>query len=270
MFDYRNFIDLICFVFNYEKFEFGASIIEPYRANEYTSFGGVFSDSQALKYCHQRKISTGQCVPPCYDQVPGDPTGRCFVYSKDRECLCIDPCTLYSGKELDPVTGSTLKGSGDPCERCVRHKSWRFFLEIGAAPKQPSRINPRSKPNWVYDSNKKLGPSGKEIFDVSCGMCDSECVAGTTIGPKIDGDECPGVWNWKIDQCRRMELTSEESVAQEEGALAGAAAGDKKEGEGFEFETYREDKPLDDKAKDDKAKGEAGKEEKKPKVESKV
>ena len=45
-----------------------------------------------------------------------------------------------------------------------------------------------------------------------------------TIGPKIDGDECPGVWNWKIDQCRRMELTSEESVAQEEGALAGAAA----------------------------------------------
>ena len=96
-------------------------------------------------------------------------------------------------------------------------------------------------------------------------MCDSECVAGTTIGPKIDGDECPGVWNWKIDQCRRMELTSEESVAQEEGALAGAAAGDKKEGEGFEFETYREDKPnfsLDDKAKDDKAKGEAGKEEK--------
>ena len=264
----------------YEKFEFGASVIEPYRANEYTSSGGVFSDSQALKYCHQRKISTGQCVPPCYDQVPGDPTGRCFVYSKDRECLCIDPCTLYSGKELDPVTGSTLKGSGDPCERCVRHKSWRFFLEIGAAPKQPSRINPRSRPNWVYDydSNKKsrrkkLGPSGKEIFDVSCGMCDSECVAGTTIGPKIDGDECPGVWNWKIDQCRRMELTSEESVAQEEGALAGAAAGDKKEGEGFEFETYREDKPnfsLDDKAKDDKAKGEAGKEEKKPKVESKV
>jgi hypothetical protein len=139
----------------YEKFEFGASIIEPYRANEYTSSGGVFSDSQALKYCHQRKISTGQCVPPCYDQVPGDPTGRCFVYSKDRECLCIDPCTLYSGKELDPVTGSTLKGSGDPCERCVRHKSWRFFLEIGAAPKQPSRINPRSKPNWYSKTRRR-------------------------------------------------------------------------------------------------------------------
>ncbi len=215
------------------NFDFPASITEQYRANEYTSSGGIFSDSQALKTCHRNKLETGKCTPPCFDVVPGDETGRCFVYSKDRECLCVDPCSLFSSKELDPISGSTVEGSGDGCEHCVRHKSWRFFVKTNG--KAPSRINPRAKPSWVNKFQfQRDGPSGMDLFAISCGMCDTECVAGTLDGPAQDGEECPGVWNWKIDQCRRMELTSEEMASQEQG----------------EFETYHEVK--EDENKDDK------------------
>ena len=147
---------------------FPASITELYAPNEYTSSGGIFSDSQALKTCHQNKLITGKCSPPCYDVVPGDPTGRCFVYSKDRECLCIDPCTLYSGKKLDPLYGSELKSSGDACERCVAHKSFSFFSGSGRS-ESPTRMNPTNRPKWVHEV-----PKGTKSFDISCGMCDTE------------------------------------------------------------------------------------------------
>ena len=55
-----------------EHVVFPASITELYAPNEYTSSGGIFSDSQALKTCHQNKLITGKCSPPCYDVVPGD------------------------------------------------------------------------------------------------------------------------------------------------------------------------------------------------------
>ena len=74
-------------------------------------------------------------------------------------------------------------------------------------------------------------------------MCDTECVSGQATGPRMDGNECPGVWSWKIDHCRRMDLTEESMAAEEEDGIAAAADG-KKAG-GPTYETYRQDQQPD-------------------------
>ena len=198
-----------------------------------------FQILKLLKLVIKNKLITGKCSPPCYDVVPGDPTGRCFVYSKDRECLCIDPCTLYSSKKLDPLYGSELKSSGDACERCVAHKSFTYFSDSGKS-ESPTRMNPTNRPKWVHTP-----PKGSKSFDISCGMCDTECVSGQATGPRMDGNECPGVWSWKLDHCRRMDLTEEAMATEEENGIAAAAADGSKTG-GSEFETYRQDQQPDD------------------------
>ena len=83
-------------------------------------------------------------------------------------------------------------------------------------------MNPTNRPKWVHTP-----PKGLKSFDISCGMCDTECVSGQATGPRIDGNECPGVWSWKLDQCRRMDRPKKQ-WRPKSGIAAAAADGARK------------------------------------------
>ena len=153
-------------------------IKEKLREGDYNADGGLF-ESYKEGVCAQQYGQNGVCSKPCLLKWPDDKE-RCIVEDKDGQCICVDPCVLFTRPTYGEF-GNEIRGSG--CEECIRHKTVKSIL------RQP----------WAISNSP-----------MNCGWCGNSCVSGDRNGPTILGNECPDDYRYTMFQCRQQQLTDEE------------------------------------------------------------
>ena len=181
---------------------------------ETTMDGGEFVSASSKDCAVLARSNNGICPEPCATHWPN---GACIL--KDytgKNCLCVDPCTAFDQPAYDDFGHETLLSG---CEHCVRHKS-RSHLRFE---------------KWTMAFSK-----------YQCGYCGNTCVSGDKNGPsRTVMEECADQYDWTLQDCRRVDLTSEDVAGSEteesydiytdqpdpgeggstDGGAAGAAAG---------------------------------------------
>jgi hypothetical protein len=160
------------------------TVVEELPDGETTMDGGSF-DSASQKDCAvMASANNGICSPPCATHWPN---GACITKDfSGINCICVDPCTAFDQSAYDDYGHESLLSG---CEHCVRHKS-RSHLRFE---------------KWTMAGS-----------DYTCGYCGNTCVSADKNGPsRTLKEECADQYDWTIQDCRRVDLTSEDTAGSE-------------------------------------------------------
>jgi len=151
--------------------------IEELPEGEMTMDGGEY-DSASQKDCAiEAGRNNGVCSLPCATHWPN---GACIIKDANDACICVDPCTAFDLPAMDDFGHDSLLSG---CEHCVRHKS-RSHLRF-----------------------EKWTMAGSQY---TCGFCGNTCVSSNKNGPEGLREECGDQFDWTIQDCRRVDLNSED------------------------------------------------------------
>jgi hypothetical protein len=160
------------------------TLVEELPNGELTMDGGDYESASTKDCALLAKRNNGVCPPPCATKWPN---GMCIVKdATGSTCICVDPCTAFDAPAYDEFGRETVLSG---CEHCVRHKS-RSHLRFEA---------------WA------MGGS-----EYNCGFCGNTCTSADKNGPsRTLKEECADQFDWTIQDCRRIELNSEDLAGSE-------------------------------------------------------
>jgi hypothetical protein len=158
--------------------------VEALPDGELTMDGGNFESASNKDCALLAQNNNGVCPPPCATKWPN---GMCILKdASQKTCLCVDPCTAFDLPSYDEFGHETALSG---CEHCVRHKS---------------RSHLRFEPWTIMKS------------EYTCGFCGTTCVSADKNGPSRSlMEECADQFDWTLQDCRRVELNSEDIAGSE-------------------------------------------------------